>query len=76
MVSAPTAPPSSPSTAATGRRGLLLRVNLWLIGVIVDVVVALQRGDKMPQEKKRGGKVQPDGLLRGAFLLLLCRWQH
>lgn len=54
MVSASTAPASSPSAATPGRRGLLLRVNLWLIGVIVDVVVALRCGDKMRQEKREG----------------------
>lgn len=56
MVSASTAPPSSsaPSAAATSRRGFLLRVHLWLIGIIVDVVMALHSGDQQRRKKKRG----------------------
>lgn len=41
MVFASTAPSSS-TTATTCRRDFLLGVDLWLIGVIVDVVMALK----------------------------------
>lgn len=54
MVFATTAPPSS-TPATTCRRDFLLGVDLWLIGVIVDVVVALKcrERDKRSQKKRK-----------------------
>lgn len=51
MVFASTAPPSS-AAAATCRWDFLLGVDLGLIGVIVDVVVALECVERDRREKE------------------------
>lgn len=53
MVFAPTAPPSSTAAAAaTCRRDFLLGVDLRLIGVVVDVVVALRCVERDGREEE------------------------
>lgn len=52
MVFASTAPASTSSAATTCRRRFLLGVDLWLIWVIVDVVMALKCWKKNTRERK------------------------
>ena len=39
-------PAAAPAPTASTGRALLLRVHLWLVRVIVDVVMALENGNK------------------------------